>query len=36
MFIASIISMSKIEADDKYGLQELAVHEKGHYQRRKK
>jgi 4-hydroxybenzoate polyprenyltransferase len=27
-FIASVVSMSKIEADDKYGLQELAVHEK--------
>jgi hypothetical protein len=35
MFIASIINLSQIEADDKYGLQELAVHEKGHYQRKK-
>ncbi len=27
-FIASVISMSNIEADDKYGLSELAIHEK--------
>ncbi|MFH0870161.1 MAG: hypothetical protein V1866_03835 [archaeon] len=27
-FVASVVSMSKIEADDKYGLQELAIHEK--------
>jgi 4-hydroxybenzoate polyprenyltransferase len=31
-FIASIVSMSRIEADDKYGLEELAIHE----QRKKK
>jgi len=27
-FIASVVSMSKIEAEDKYGLSELAIHEK--------
>lgn len=27
-FIASVVSMSKIEAEDKYGLEELAIHEK--------
>ena len=35
MFIASIINMSQLEAADKYDMQELAIHEKGHYQRRK-
>jgi len=36
MFVASIITMSQIEAEDKYSLKELAVHEKGHYKRKKK
>ncbi|MBN2052533.1 hypothetical protein JW756_03445 [Candidatus Woesearchaeota archaeon] len=36
MFIASIISMSKIEADDKYGLNELAIHDKDHYVKKRK
>ena len=36
MFIASIITMSQIEAEDKYALKELAVHEKKHYAKRKK
>jgi uncharacterized membrane protein YoaT (DUF817 family) len=36
MFIASIINLSHIEADDRYGMQELAVHEKGHYAKKKK
>ncbi len=35
MFIASIINMSQLEAADRYDLGELAIHEKGHYQRRK-
>ena len=35
MFIASIISMSKIEADDKYGLEELAIHDKNHYAKKR-
>ncbi len=28
MFIASIISMSNIEAEERYGWEELAIHEK--------
>jgi hypothetical protein len=36
MFIASIISMSKIEAEDKYGLQELDIHHKEHYSRKRR
>lgn len=36
MFIASIITMSRIEAEDKYALEELAIHKKGHYSRKKK
>lgn len=36
MFIASIVTMGQIEAEDRYGLKELAVHEKGHYVRKKK
>ncbi len=35
MFVASIVTMSRIEADDKYSLEELKVHEKGHYSRKK-
>jgi hypothetical protein len=35
MFIASIINMSQLEADNRFELEELAIHEKGHYQRRK-
>jgi hypothetical protein len=35
MFIASVINMSQLEAADRYDLGELAIHEKGHYQRRK-
>ncbi len=36
MFIASVVTLSQIEAEDKYGLKELAIHEKGHYQRHNK
>jgi hypothetical protein len=36
MFIASVINMSQLEADNRFELEELAIHEKGHYQRRKK
>jgi hypothetical protein len=36
MFVASVINMSQLEAANRYELQELAIHEKGHYQRRKK
>ena len=36
MFIASVISMSKIEAEDKYALEQLDIHHKEHYQRNKK
>lgn len=36
MFISSVVTMSQIEAEDKYSLRELAVHEKGHYVRKKK
>jgi len=36
MFIASIVTMGQIEAEDKYSLKELGVHEKGHYVRKKK
>jgi len=36
MFIASIINMSQLEAEDRYALKSLAIHEKGHYQKRKK
>lgn len=35
MFIASIINMGQLEAANRYELGELAIHEKGHYQRRK-
>jgi multisubunit Na+/H+ antiporter MnhB subunit len=35
MFIASVINMSHIEAEDKYGLEELAIHEKGHYAKKR-
>ncbi len=28
MFIASIVSMSSLEAEDRYGWDELAIHEK--------
>jgi len=35
-FVASVISMSKIEAEDKYGLQELAIHDKDHYAKKRK
>jgi hypothetical protein len=35
MFAASIINMSQLEADNRFELEELAIHEKGHYQRRK-
>lgn len=31
MFIASVITMGQIEAEDKYSLKHLGVHEKGHY-----
>lgn len=36
MFVASIINMSHLEADDKYGLRELAIHEKDHYVKKRK
>ena len=36
MFIASVVTLSHLEADDRYGMKELAIHEKGHYQRHKK
>ena len=36
MFIASIITMSQIEAEDKYALKELAVHEQIHGRKKKK
>jgi hypothetical protein len=36
MFIASVINMSHIEADDKYGLEELAIHDKDHYAKKRK
>ncbi|KYK25211.1 hypothetical protein AYK26_06350 [Euryarchaeota archaeon SM23-78] len=36
MFISSVISMSQIEAHDKYGLQELAIHEQMHGRKKKK
>jgi hypothetical protein len=35
MFTASIINMSQIDSQDRNDLGELAIHEKGHYQRRK-
>ena len=28
LFISSVVNMSRIDANDKYGLQELAIHEK--------
>jgi hypothetical protein len=34
-FISSVISMSKIDAEDKYGLEELAIHEQRKKKRRK-
>jgi hypothetical protein len=36
MFIASVVNMTKIEADDKYGLEELAIHDKDHYAKKRK
>ena len=36
MFIASIVTMGQIEAEDRHGLRELAVHERAHYVRKKK
>jgi len=35
MFIASIINMSQLEANDRYDLKELAIHEKGHYAKKR-
>ena len=35
MFVASVVNMSHVEAEDKYGMQELAIHEKGHYTRKR-
>jgi 4-hydroxybenzoate polyprenyltransferase len=34
MFIASVVTLSHIEADDRYGMKELAIHEKGHYRKK--
>ena len=36
MFIASVINMSQLEAQDKYALEELEIHKKEHYVRHKK
>lgn len=36
MFVASIVSLGKIQAEDNYSLKELAIHDKKHYQRKKK
>ena len=36
MFIASVVTMSRIDADDKYSMNELAVHDKGHYANKRK
>lgn len=35
MFIASIVNMSHIEADDKYSMGLLGIHEEGHYKKNK-
>ncbi|MBW2990201.1 hypothetical protein KY348_00685 [Candidatus Woesearchaeota archaeon] len=35
LFISSVVSMSHIEAEHKHSLKELAIHEKGHYVRKK-
>jgi len=35
MFIASVVNMSHIEAEDVLSMKELAVHEKGHYSKNK-
>lgn len=36
LFIASIITMGQIEAEDKHGLRELAVHEQIHGKKKQK
>ncbi|MBU1199489.1 MAG: hypothetical protein KKF46_00630 [Nanoarchaeota archaeon] len=36
MFIASIVTMGQIDADDRYGVKALAVHHKDHYKKKKK
>ena len=36
LFIASVIKMRHVEAEDVYSMKELAIHEKGHYSKTKK
>ena len=36
MFVASVVNMSHVEAEDKYSMSLLGIHEKGHYTKGKK
>ena len=35
LFVASVVSMGRIEAEDVISMKELAIHEKGHYRKKK-
>jgi hypothetical protein len=34
-FVSSVVSMSHIEAEDREAMDKLAMHEKGHYKKKK-
>ncbi|MBN2459221.1 hypothetical protein JXB28_02960 [Candidatus Woesearchaeota archaeon] len=36
LFVASVVSMSHIEASNREAMEKLAIHEKGHYRKKKK